>query len=576
MKRQSSFFKKIISSFAITILSLMLLIYMFSSFAIKKHYKNTLTQNLININKSLAYEIQDYFSNNDYNSLDKFVKDIGCQINTRITIISAKGLVLADSEKDPKLMENHRYRPEIEKAIKGENGMAMRYSKTLKTEMLYVTMPLSINNEIFCVIRTSLFMNDVKKLINDLSQKIMIISFLVFLFSIVMSIILSKYISKPVEKLISAAKQVSAGDFTTRVFLDRNDDINILAESFNEMTEEIQNLFQKIKSEKNSLNCIISSIDEALLVIDIHGKVILTNNGIKNVTDKEMQGRSFWEIIRDENFEKFITKIKEEKKNFSEEWKWQKKYFLCSFGYVYLKNEIVIVFHDITKKKEMEMIKKDFVSNVSHELRTPLTAIKGFVETLKEEEKEQDKLHYFQIIEKHTNRLINIVKDLLILSNLEETGKVQKESINLYKLVKDQEKVFEKRINEKSLKFNIQIDDDLSEFFGDRFRLEQMFINLIDNAIKYTDKGEINVQIRNITDKIEIIVRDTGIGIGEEHFNRLFERFYVVDKSRSRKIGGTGLGLSIVKHIVLLHDGNINVESKTGKGTEFIINLPNI
>lgn len=576
MKRQSSFFKKIISSFAITILSLMLLIYMFSSFAIKKHYKNTLTQNLININKSLAYEIQDYFSNNDYNSLDKFVKDIGCQINTRITIISAKGLVLADSEKDPKLMENHRYRPEIEKAIKGENGMAMRYSKTLKTEMLYVTMPLSINNEIFCVIRTSLFMNDVKKLINDLSQKIMIISFLVFLFSIVMSIILSKYISKPVEKLISAAKQVSAGDFTTRVFLDRNDDINILAESFNEMTEEIQNLFQKIKSEKNSLNCIISSIDEALLVIDIHGKVILTNNGIKNVTDKEMQGRSFWEIIRDENFEKFITKIKEEKKNFSEEWKWQKKYFLCSFGYVYLKNEIVIVFHDITKKKEMEMIKKDFVSNVSHELRTPLTAIKGFVETLKEEEKEQDKLHYLQIIEKHTNRLINIVKDLLILSNLEETGKVQKESINLYKLVKDQEKVFEKRINEKSLKFNIQIDDDLSEFFGDRFRLEQMFINLIDNAIKYTDKGEINVQIRNITDKIEIIVRDTGIGIGEEHFNRLFERFYVVDKSRSRKIGGTGLGLSIVKHIVLLHDGNINVESKTGKGTEFIINLPNI
>jgi len=576
VKRQSSFFKKIISSFAITILSLMLLIYMFSSFAIKKHYKNTLTQNLININKSLAYEIQDYFSNNDYNSLDKFVKDIGCQINTRITIISAKGLVLADSEKDPKLMENHRYRPEIEKAIKGENGMAMRYSKTLKTEMLYVTMPLSINNEIFCVIRTSLFMNDVKKLINDLSQKIMIISFLVFLFSIVMSIILSKYISKPVEKLISAAKQVSAGDFTTRVFLDRNDDINILAESFNEMTEEIQNLFQKIKSEKNSLNCIISSIDEALLVIDIHGKVILTNNGIKNVTDKEMQGRSFWEIIRDENFEKFITKIKEEKKNFSEEWKWQKKYFLCSFGYVYLKNEIVIVFHDITKKKEMEMIKKDFVSNVSHELRTPLTAIKGFVETLKEEEKEQDKLHYLQIIEKHTNRLINIVKDLLILSNLEETGKVQKESINLYKLVKDQEKVFEKRINEKSLKFNIQIDDDLSEFFGDRFRLEQMFINLIDNAIKYTDKGEINVQIRNITDKIEIIVRDTGIGIGEEHFNRLFERFYVVDKSRSRKIGGTGLGLSIVKHIVLLHDGNINVESKTGKGTEFIINLPNI
>ncbi len=574
MKKQSSFFSKIISSFAITILILMLFIYGISSAIIKRHYKSTLTQNLINVNKSISYKIQDYFSNAE--KLDSFIKDFGNQINTRITIISLDGLVLADSDKDPKQMENHKYRPEIEKAINGETGSSTRYSKTLKTEMLYVAIPLQNDNQIYGIVRSSLYMNDVTFLINDLRKNLLMFSTFIFLLSIIISAILSKNISKPVELLIEAAKQVSKGNFNTKVFLGRNDDINILAESFNEMTEEIQNLFQKIKREKESLNCIISSLDEALMVINIDGKVILTNDNIKKITTKEMTNRPFWEIIRDENFEKFITKIKNEKINFSEEWNWDNKYFLCSFGYAHLKNEIVIVFHDITKKKEMEIIKKEFVSNVSHELRTPLTAIKGFVETLIEEEKQEDKLHYLQIIDKNTNRLINIVKDLLILSNLEEKIQIEKEPINLEELIKEQHKVFERKMNEKSLKFNIISDKNLSDFSGERFRLEQMFINLLDNAIKYTDNGKINIYLSEKRNNVEIIVEDSGIGIKDNHFPRLFERFYVVDKSRSRKIGGTGLGLSIVKHIVLLHDGNIQVESKVGKGTKFIINLPKV
>ncbi len=574
MRKQSSFFFKIISSFTIIILILILSIYVFSSYAIKKHYETTLTQNLININKSLIFEIQNYINDKDFDNLNSFIKDIGQQINTRITIISSQGLVLADSKGNPKLMENHRYRPEIEKALSGKTGISIRYSKTLKAKMLYVAMPLLITNKTHYVIRTSLFMGNIKKLRQDLSQKILIISFSVFLFAIISAIILSKSISNPIEKLTTAAKRVSTGDFNTKVFLNRNDDLNILAENFNDMTEEIQNLFEKTKKEKESLNCVISSIDEALMVINLNGNVILTNDNIKKITDKEMFNRPFWEIIRDEKFENFIDKIKKEKINFSEEWFWKNKYFLCSFGYADLNNEIVILFHDITRQKEMEIIKKEFVSNVSHELRTPLTAIKGFVETLEEDEKEKDKLYYLKIIDKHTNRLITIVKDLLILSNLEETETLQKESINLENLIKDQGKIFEKKMIEKSLNFNVNVDKELSDFLGDRFRLEQMFINLIDNAIKYTDHGKIDIQVKNKNTDIQIIVRDTGIGIEKKHYLRLFERFYVTDKSRSRQSGGTGLGLSIVKHIVLLHGGSINVKSEIGKGTKFIINLP--
>ncbi len=168
------------------------------------------------------------------------------------------------------------------------------------------------------------------------------------------------------------------------------------------------------------------------------------------------------------------------------------------------------------------------------------------------------------------------MKDLLILSNLEEKIQIEKEPINLEELIKEQHKVFERKMNEKSLKFNIISDKNLSDFSGERFRLEQMFINLLDNAIKYTDNGKINIYLSEKRNNVEIIVEDSGIGIKDNHFPRLFERFYVVDKSRSRKIGGTGLGLSIVKHIVLLHDGNIQVESKVGKGTKFIINLPKV
>jgi two-component system phosphate regulon sensor histidine kinase PhoR len=239
-----------------------------------------------------------------------------------------------------------------------------------------------------------------------------------------------------------------------------------------------------------------------------------------------------------------------------------------------MQEEMVITFHDITNVKNIEKIKRDFVVNVSHELRTPLTAIKGFLETL-EDEVEGRPLDYIQTIKRNTDRLIHIVKDLLLLSEVEDKVDVfKKEKFGMAKLVRNIVNIFEPRIKEKGLEIKINIEDKLPRIYGDPFMLEQVLINLLDNAFKYTESGQITIELEQQNRHLTVLIQDTGIGIPKEDLPRIFERFYVVDKSRSRSMGGTGLGLSIVKHIVQLHGGSIDVESTAGAGTKFNIRLP--
>jgi two-component system phosphate regulon sensor histidine kinase PhoR len=236
-------------------------------------------------------------------------------------------------------------------------------------------------------------------------------------------------------------------------------------------------------------------------------------------------------------------------------------------------DEIAVLFHDISDIRNLQNIKKDFVSNVSHEMRTPLTAIKGYAETITGVNGENRQ--YLDIIKRHTDRLINIVKDLLILSELEERDiKKDFEKVDINLLLRNTVKIFEQRILEKGLKIELMLGKDIPSISADQLKLEQAFINLIDNAVKYTESGKIRVSSILEDGSVCVQIEDTGIGIPEKHLSRLFERFYTVDKSRSRSLGGTGLGLSIVKHIVLQHTGTINVESKTDIGTIFRIALP--
>jgi len=572
---KKSIFFKIFGGHLLIIVLLSVLILLFSFRTIRTYYIDQIASNLENLASTLMSQITPLIEKEQSEAIDVMVKDLGRKINTRITVIDSGGKVLADSEKDPNLMENHADRPEVIHALGDDFGRSSRYSTTVKEEMLYIALPLKKGKETLGILRMSLFLKDIQCLLSNLKLKVLNLSLAAIILSLLGAIILSRNLSRPIKELSRASRQVGSGDFDTKVFLKSKGDLKELADNFNYMTEKIKSLFTDLSIQKEELNSIISSIPEGLLVLDNQGNVLLGNNSFKKIVQIDnIKGKPYWEILREVKFADLIKKVSSGKNNFSDEVELDEKIFLCSANFIPAKEEIVIILHDITELKRLETLKKDFVDNVSHELRTPLTAIKGYVETL-EDKIDKKYRHYLDIIGKNTERLINIVQDLLALSALEVKNiKLQLEEIDFKNLIKDILKAFEQKIREKGLSLKLNIDKNIPTIKGDSFKLEQMLINLVDNALKYTEKGEISISLKKQANLIKLEVGDTGIGISPEHLERIFERFYVADKSRSKKLGGTGLGLSIVKHIVLLHNGSIKIESSPGAGAKFIVTLP--
>ena len=570
-----SIFSKLFGSYVLIVLLLSTLILFFSFRVFKNFYISSITDELKLLGNALEPEVTPYLEEKRFQALDAQVKDVGSKIKTRITVIDPQGVVIADSQKDPKEMENHRNRPEIIQALKDGIGSFSRYSTTIKEDMLYVALPVRENGKTLGILRLSVLLKDLHSLLAILQKEIFKSEMIIMVICLLGAFIFLKSLTRPIKKLNSAFQKVASGDFETKVFLKRNDEVKQLADSFNLMTDQIKTLFEELSFQKDNLNSIFSSIQEGFAVLDDKGRIILSNESFKKITqNKLVDGKLYWEVIRDLKFGELVKKVRENKRNLSEELELSGKFYLCSATFLTLREQIVIVFSDITETKNMEKIKRDFVVNVSHELRTPLTAIKGFAETLEEEVDENAKT-YAGVIKRNTDRLINIVQDLLLLSELEEKGsKLENDDVNLTHLVDNVIRIFKSRLTEKGLDFQLSVENGLPVLKGDPFKLEQMLINLIDNAIKYTEKGKVVLALKGKDETVEIIVEDTGVGIPQEHLARIFERFYVVDKSRSKKLGGTGLGLSIVKHIVLSHKGSIAVESSLAKGTRFTISLP--
>jgi two-component system phosphate regulon sensor histidine kinase PhoR len=310
---------------------------------------------------------------------------------------------------------------------------------------------------------------------------------------------------------------------------------------------------------------------EGLLVLDEEEKVRLFNAGAQKLMPAEIiLGRYYWELLRSSRLNSLIEEGSE--RSISGEVELADKTFLCIITPLASRKAKVVLLHDITELKQIERVKKDLVVNVSHELRTPLTAIKGFTETLLDEADPKSR-EYLGIIKRHTDRLIAMVNDLLTLSELEEKPQLVMEEVNLQELITNVLAIYDPRIRAKGLSFTADLSPPIT-IKGDAFKLEQLLTNLIDNALKYTEKGQISVDTEVREGNAIIKVKDTGIGIPREDLGRVFERFYVVDKSRSRSMGGTGLGLSIAKHIATLHAGSIEVASTPYTGSTFTVVIP--
>jgi len=550
-----------------------------SLFAFSDAFHDLYQQTLFDDLKSLAFTLQGSVAQSiergNPESLDGIVKRLGKQLRTRITVIDPKGIVLADSDENPRAMENHRNRPEVSEALEGRIGRSTRFSSTTNQESVYVAIPLGAEGATKGVLRVSLFLRE-SRFPPGLTGRMLRIGLLLSFLALIAAFLISRSISQPIKDLTAASERLAAGDFDTRVFLQRNDEFRALADTFNSMSREIKTAFEGLNRQRAELKSIIDSLKEGLIVINKRGEIVYCNESLKSIIGRESiaEGELYWEALGQPQFMELVEKARSNRINPLEEVEIDGKAFLCSATGVKSEDEIVLVLHDITSMKELERIKRDLVSSVSHELRTPLTSIKGFAETLEEEVDEKNR-HYVEIIQRNTDRLINIVRDLLLLSQMEEAGaEIEVEQVDLKGLAEQTMRIFDGQAKEKGLGLKLEIEPDLPAIPADPFKIEQILINLLDNAIKYTDRGEVRLVLHRQDRSVVIEVRDTGIGIPKSKVSRIFERFYVVDKSRSRKTGGTGLGLSIVKHIVLLHGGEITVRSEPGQGSTFLVRLP--
>lgn len=409
-----------------------------------------------------------------------------------------------------------------------------------------------------------------------------------FLMALCMIAITRFYYINPILLMIDVTKRIKNGDFTRRINVDYHNELGELVDNLNEMSSVLEQQIHKITNDKNEVQAILSSLVEGVVVIGLDGRMVYLSPNFCDLLDvrsREATGRLYWEVIRNQEINDTIKEAMTAQKAVKKDIDIlgpQDEFFSMQVSPVFGDGQklmsVVAIFHDITEHKRFEKLRTEFVANVSHELKTPLTSIKGFVETLQSGalKDPENANRFLDIIEKQTGRLENLVNDLLTLSSLEShelkmdlqpnaIGKIITTVVNLHK----------GHLDRMGQSLQIDISSDLPPVLVDRQRMEQVFLNLLDNAIKFTSQGgEIFVSAVYEKEFIRVDVRDTGIGIASEHIPRLFERFYRVDKARSRELGGTGLGLSIVKHIVIAHKGKVNVASKVGVGTTFSVYLP--
>ncbi len=522
-------------------------------------------------------------------SLDRLLKNLASRTSSRITLLSPAGTVIADSHEDATRMVNHALRPEIKEARDGKVGNSTRYSYTLNTDMTYLAIPVMKEGRIAGVVRIAEPVSKLTASLLPIYREFLAAGFIIVLLAAAFSLYLAHRINRPIAEMQRGAARFAAGDLSYRLEIPRSEEFRALAQAMNSMASQLHSRIYTVTQQRNELEAVLSGMVEAVIVVDTAKRVLRTNQAAEalfQLRHDRVKNRPVQEAIRNTDLNRFVEDA------LSSEEPIERDIVVVGDPDIFLQvhgakigdaqgNSIgaLVVLNDVTRLKTLEKIRRDFVANVSHELKTPITSIKGFLETLEEGaiKDPEHAEHFLKIIMRHTDRLSAIIEDLLSLSRIErdtEKGELTREDVPIREVFDSVERAVKRRARHHNITLEYEVDDSLVARINPTL-LEQAIVNLVDNALKYSEPDS-RVRIVSRANGSEILIRvtDQGCGIPKEHLARIFERFYRVDKARSRKVGGTGLGLAIVKHIANAHGGRIEVESSPGKGSTFSIYLP--
>lgn len=510
---------------------------------------------------------------------------------SRVTIIRPDGTVVGDSDRNPAQMDNHAGRPEVMESLDGNTGVSMRYSRTLGVEMVYVAVAVRAEGELVGIVRTSMPVAEISDLLARVYAEMVGVGFLIALLSALLSFLVVKKINSKVRTIQDGALRFAEGDLEHRLPSFQTVEIESLARSMNTMATELKERIDTILRQKNEIEAILANMVEGVIVVTPSREIVRINRSAARYLDVEStgneKGRHILELVRNSSLLNFVQATLDSDQTHEEEllvFGPPERYLLAHGARLRDADGnpvgALIVLENVTMLKNIERMRYDFVTNASHELPTPATAIKGFVETLREGAIDDPEAarRFLDILAGQTDRLISLIQDLLNFSKIaSESGP---ESLKLKPEPLRQlleECVDECRVQavETGVSLEVSCPENLIVPM-DRGLMKQAVVRLVENGIQYcTAGGSVSVVAEDGEDRTLIKVIDTGVGIAKPYRERIFERFYKIETSRSRNKGGAGLGLAVVKHIVKLHRGDVQVESEIGQGSTFIVSVPN-
>jgi two-component system phosphate regulon sensor histidine kinase PhoR len=574
-KKNRGIFRRIFILYAI--------IMVLASLFTELYITDTVRENHIkNLRDNLAVEATLIANNISFRTpspLDDLCRQLKEKTGSRVTIIALDGRVIGDSDSDSSHMDNHGHRQEIQQASLSGTGMAVRFSDTLKYNFLYVAIKVERGAGPEGFIRLSIPLKDVDASINLLRFKILSVVLSVLMAAGVFSLWQIERIRRLTGQIRDFSRSIARGELGRKLFFDRAGEFDEIAESLNTMSEELKNSIAAHEEERHRLNMILRSIPDALFIADAHGVILLSSLAARKLFGEvALRGKPFIEVVRNSEFLSLVEEVRKQQTAGIAELRIDsplEQYCVVQVSPLFYNERelsgFVAVFHDITQLKKLEQTRKDFVANISHEIKTPITAIQGFADTLLEGalDDREHAVKFLQTIKANSERINSLVDDLMTISKLElGVIKVEKSSVDIQDVAEHVLTVLRDKAASKNLTIIAQVLPEPRTIEADRDRLIQILTNLVDNAIKFTERGGVTFGDALENGKVYLFVEDTGIGIPQKHLPRLGERFYRVDPGRSRNMGGTGLGLAIVKHLVKAHGWDIKIESTHGKGTK--------